>query len=121
MPFEMRGVHIFVHVLLDGRELGAILDTGAYDTAMSLDRAVSDFALDRNQLQRSRHCPFRTLSFGGVNVASPAIELVPDRESGVMGRGSPFQMIVGMGVLRRLHLYISYKEKRIYVTPTTQY
>jgi len=26
-----------------------------------------------------------------------------------------------MGVLRRMHLYISYKEKKIYVTPATQY
>jgi hypothetical protein len=45
-----------------------------------------------------------------------------DDDTRILGHHSKdLQMIIGMGVLRRLHLYISYKEKVIYVTPATQY
>ena len=100
----------------------AILDTGAADTVMSLEKATHTYALDARKLAKSRHYPFKALSFGEVTVTNPAIFLVPDEESALMGHQSGDQnMIIGMGVLRRLHLYISYKEKKIYVTPATQY
>jgi predicted aspartyl protease len=121
VPFELRGNHIHLRVTLDGKEMEAILDTGAADTVMSLERAARDFDLDRDQLLRSRHYPFRTLSFGEISVGNPVIELVSDRENAAMGRNGPLQMIIGMGVLRRMHLYISYKEKMLYVTPASQY
>jgi predicted aspartyl protease len=122
VPFEMNGNHIWIKVKIDGEDIRAIVDTGAVDTVMSMDLAVHDFELDKKALARSRHYPFKALSFGTVNVANPAIKLVPDAESGVMGRYSDdLNMILGMGVLRRLHLYIAYKEHVIYVTPATQY
>lgn len=122
VPFEIDGNHILVRMKLDGENVSAILDTGAADTVMSLERAANSFDLDRQKLKRSRHYPFKTLAFGDVAVGNPAIELAPDQESGVLGRhGSNLHMIVGMGVLRRLHLYIDYKHKLIYVTPATQY
>jgi predicted aspartyl protease len=122
VPFEVETNHIMVQVMLDGQPVKAGLDTGAADTLMSLDRASNAFDLDGDKLKKSRHYPFKTLSFGEVSVGNPAIQLVPDEESGVMGHhSSDLQMIIGMGVLRRLHLYVSYKEKKIYVTPATQY
>jgi predicted aspartyl protease len=123
IPFEKDDdQHITVKVTLDGREITAILDTGAADTVMSLDKASDAFKLDEKSLRKSRHYPFKTLTIGQVSVANPAIELVTDKESALMGKDSgDLHMIVGMGVLRRLHLYISYKEKQIYVTPATQY
>ena len=121
VPFTIDDNHIEINVKLDGQDVSAILDTGASDTVMSLERASFAFDLDRDNLAKSRHYPFKTLSFGEVSVGNPAILLMRDRESRVMGRGSnSLHMIVGMGVLRRLHLYISYKEKMIYVTPATQ-
>ncbi len=122
VPFEIEANHIMVKVLLDGKEVKAAIDTGAADTVMSLDMASRAFDLNGDKLKRSRHYPFKTLSFGEVIVGNPAILLIPDEESGVMGHHSrDLQMIIGMGVLRRLHLYLSYKEKTIYVTPATQY
>ena len=122
VPFEIEQNHIMIKVQLDGQEIKAALDTGAADTVMSLERASGAFDLDKDKLKKSRHYPFKTLSFGEVSVINPAIDLMPDDQSRVMGRhSSDLQMIIGMGVLRRLHLYISYKEKKIYVTPATQY
>ena len=122
VPFEVNDNHIAVKLKLDGKNVKAILDTGAPDTDMSLEKAAWEFDLDKKLLAKSRHYPFNTLSLGGINVANPAIELVPDRESVLMGQYTDdINMILGMGILRRLHLYISYKEKMIYVTPATQY
>jgi predicted aspartyl protease len=122
VPFTVKENHIWVRVRLDGEEVNAILDTGAADTVMDLDRASADFDLDKDKLRRSRHYPFKTLTIGDVSINSPAIELVPDEDTALLGRsGGALHMIIGMGVLRRLHLYISYKEKMIYITPATQY
>jgi len=122
VPFEVNDNHISVKLKLDGKDVTAILDTGASDTDMSLEKASWEFDLDKKLLAKSRHYPFKTLSLGGINVANPAIMLVPDKESVLMGQYSGnINMIMGMGVLRRLHLYIAYKEKMIYVTPATQY
>lgn len=122
VPFQLEQNHIMIKVQLDGQEIKAALDTGADDTVMSLERASGAFDLDKDKLRKSHHYPFKTLSFGDVNVGNPAIALVTDTESAVMGHHSDdLQMIIGMGVLRRMHLYISYKEKQIYVTPATQY
>lgn len=122
IPFEIDANHIMVKVKLDGVDIRAALDTGAADTIMSLDKASDAFDLDEDKLMKSRHYPFKTLTFGEVTINNPAIALLTDRESVVMGHhSSDLHMIIGMGVLRRLHLYISYTDKMIYVTPATQY
>lgn len=114
--------HIIVNVSLDGKPITAGIDTGAADTIMSLEKASAAFKLDEDKLHKSHHYPFRSLSIGDVAVGNPAILLVGDEEAAVLGHGSDdTQMIIGMGVLRRLHLYISYGEKMLYVTPATQY
>jgi hypothetical protein len=50
-------------------------------------------------------------------VSYPDIVLIPDRESKV-GASGP-KMLLGMNVLRHLHLYIAYGEHKLYVTPAT--
>jgi clan AA aspartic protease (TIGR02281 family) len=122
IPFEIDGNHIMVDVKLDGKVVRAALDTGSPDTVMSLDKASDAFDLDEDKLKKSRHYPFKTLTFGDLTIGNPAIALVTDRESGVFGNDTTeLYMIIGMGVLRRLHMYIAYKDKVIYVTPATQY
>lgn len=122
VPFSLDNGHIMIKVQLDGKTVTAALDTGAADTVTSMDYAFLAFDVDREKLRRTRHYPFKQLSFGSVSVVNPAITLVPDDESRLMNRNSgEMQMIIGMGVLRRLHLYISYREKMLYVTPATQY
>jgi predicted aspartyl protease len=114
--------HIVVKVILDGKPITAAIDTGAADTIMSLEKASAAFKLDEGKLHKSHHYPFQSLSIGDVAVANPAVLLVGDEETVVMGQGTDdTHMIIGMGVLRRLHLYISYREKMLYVTPATQY
>jgi predicted aspartyl protease len=80
---------------------------------------------------------FKSLSLEGIAVSNPTIMLLPDLVSNKMGAtaadallrhtrmdntdhdtGLP-DMILGMDILRRLHFYIAYKEKKLYVTPAS--
>jgi len=79
---------------------------------------------------------FGALSLEGIAVANPEIELLPDLmrnkrmdpkdslehgtrlsdPSHAVGSGD---MILGMDILHHLHVYIAYKEKKLYITPVT--
>ena len=126
--------HIVVPVTLNGRSINAMLDTGAYTTVLSLSTAENDFSIHLPFMHRFQHHlmpyqhSFASLDFGGVSVANPVIEILPD-----LGRsprlpsvtGTRFvdgeterlpDMLIGMDILRHLHIYIAYREQKLYVT-----
>ena len=73
---------------------------------------------------------FKSLSFGGVSVVNPLIYLLPDfaEHSMKVDEGKiaddpvwgPIRdvsrFIVGTDILRKLHLYVAYREQKLYVT-----
>jgi predicted aspartyl protease len=115
--------HARLPVSLDGKGLTVTLDTGANRSVMSLELAESLFGFDARSplLQRvetedgsaAYRYPFAALSFGGVRISRPDILLIPDSVSQVYGPG---RALLGIGVLQRLHLYLSYREKTLFVT-----
>ena len=121
VPFDYKDRSIQLTVNLDGKDVLAVLDTGASDTFMSFEKAQDLFDLDDKVLTDGKgHYPFKALSFGSVAVNNPEIHLASDKDTKMLGWGGP-RLLLGMGVLRRLHLYIAYKEEMLYVTPATQY
>lgn len=123
--------HIEFHVELDGKAVLAFLDTGASQSFMSLDSAESLFGLseDNPDLKVAEGVapngltnihtyvyPFKTLTFGGVTVNHPKIFLHRLAESKM---GEVPRLTVGMNVLRQLHLYFSYRDKTLYITPAS--
>ncbi|MEI9991264.1 MAG: retropepsin-like aspartic protease [Rhizomicrobium sp.] len=140
--------HIIVSVLLDGQPVTAIIDTGAYHTTLALPVAETQFDLTLGSAAAPRignligkpsayvyrHI-FKTLAFEGIVVRNPQVEIIPDllrrvaadAAAPVTGTriGDPrmFEgaaMLIGMSILRHFHIYISYKEQRLYVTPTVE-
>lgn len=116
-------LHIAMHVNLDGKDVKAIIDTGASRTIMSLEQAEDLFDLKKealadsesvNKIAGAKKAKFKKLSFGNVDVLNPDIVLIPDRGTGIV-RKVP-DMIIGIGILRQLHLYVAYKEKMLYLT-----
>lgn len=124
-------VHITIPVTLDGHEVTALVDTGGGGSAvMSLDTAEDLFDLEDNDpklvhvpgpngIKTARKYPFKQLTFGDVVVDNPQIILVPDRDA-QMGPHAP-DMILGITILRQLHLYIAYHEKYLYVSAASQH
>jgi len=142
VPVTLRDGHINVPIMIDGQQLQAIIDTGADNSAMNVEVAISSFGIkpgseDAPLVDTSKTDPlmkeyshkFSTLSFEGITVTNPKISIIADRmgasdiKSSIRGTISdPYnshirQVIVGMDVLRQLHLYMAYKEKKLYISP----
>lgn len=114
------GRHVKLTVKLDGKDVPGEIDTGSTVSFMSLETAKDLFAISDEQLSKNGGTyPFKTLSFGGITVLNPQLRLYSDKKSKVMGGYEQPALIVGMGVLRQLHMLIAYKSKELYVTPAS--
>jgi predicted aspartyl protease len=119
---DMRIDKIYFVASLDGKDELAVLDTGAPITSLDLDVAERDFDLKPDtagmqkipRLEGSYGYTFKGLTFGGVTVTNPKIRLDPYARTQISAQSR--QMIIGMNVLRQLHLYIAYRERMLYVT-----
>jgi len=135
--------HIVLPVELDGKTVNAMLDTGASTTTLTQDAAESVFGLkmgsaDAPYVQDLQDKPgaavyhhrFASLSFGGIAVGNLDIALLPnyrDKLGQAPSLGSRLgdpkdsaeyeDMLLGMNVLRHLHVYIAYREQKLYITP----
>ena len=133
--------HVIFPMTLDGKRVTVLLDTGATNTAMNLDVARRIFDVDVNgpdvqkvgeiaggytaNIYRRR---FKTLEVDGVIIMDPVIALLPNLmgsgpapRTGSLTRdtddvqGLP-DLILGMSVLSKLHVYIAYKEAKLYLS-----
>jgi len=59
--------------------------------------------------------PFKTLNLGGLVINNPQVLLWSP--SGPVQTKTGLDMVVGMDVIRLLHLYISYKQQTLYISP----
>ena len=142
IPFRYdRSAHITFPIRLDDKRVTAMLDTGAYNTALNLNVARRSFNFDANapdvekigQLQGSYAAnvyrkKFKTITLDGVVVNNPVIDLLPDMTSrpsaaapdaGSLIRNTDANLpdvILGMNVLSKLHVYVAYKEAKLYIT-----
>jgi predicted aspartyl protease len=136
--------HIFVPVTLDGIALTALVDTGASTTFIPAWVAEHDFHLDFGTPETPaidslpgatgasvfRH-RFHSLSIEGIAVTNPLINIFPDLMRHAVPSKSPYgtripetdepqglnEVTLGIDVLKRLHLYIAYREGMLYATP----
>jgi predicted aspartyl protease len=121
MDVDRQG-HIRIPVIVDGKQIMAVLDTGAVQSLISL-RTAAKLGINENTpgLKQEHDAggykvysyPFRTLDLDGVAVSNPHIAITSDSFTKDMGN----DMILGMGILRQLHLYIAYGEEKLYITP----
>jgi predicted aspartyl protease len=137
--------HILARVKLDGQTEYAMLDTGAWNTTLtdreatlayglklgSADTPDSGAIANHPELRVFRH-QFKSLEFEGISVANPDVAVVPDKSHGILDASgqaptgshiadsrtdeSHVTMLIGMNVLRHFHLYIAYKEQKLYIT-----
>jgi predicted aspartyl protease len=119
--------HISVPAKLDNGMVRAVVDTGAAHSFMTLATAERVFGISQNDPKlekrdplslngakrtRTFFYPFQALTIEGVAVQNPNIIIVED--SGLR-EGMP-DLVLGVTVLRQLHLYIAYKEQKLYAT-----
>jgi hypothetical protein len=132
-----------VPVTIDGHELKATIDTGATLSIIRLDRAKYVFGLqpDSPDMTVVGHVgddqkapifsyPFKTLTFGDITVTNPHIHIYTDivNKNADHSASTEFRakmvsdditlpdVIIGMHVLRKLHLYMALREGKLYFT-----
>jgi predicted aspartyl protease len=138
--------HIAIPVKLDGKIQNALVDTGASGSTLTTEIAESDYdlrlgtddvpangTLQGHSTQTVYRHVFKTLEFEGVTITNPRIEIIPNptrslvEEAATPHVGShianagldetKINMLIGMNVLRHLHIYIAYHEHNLYITP----
>jgi predicted aspartyl protease len=146
VDFHVSGGHIVLNMSLDGRDVRAIVDTGSTRTHLYDNVARNMFGLENTSagmepipgivpgsLEQFRY-RFKSLSIGGLAINNPLIYILPNRAQESFNRnhlGMPDldpqyaphldtpDLILGMDVISKLHLYIAYKEHKIYLTSAT--
>jgi hypothetical protein len=113
---------IQVPAMLDGHEIKAVLDTGTTNTTLRADLAEKIFGLtlgspdtpeagivngDRSH-KEYRH-NFKSLAFGDIAVTNPKIAITSSKSS------FP-ELLIGMDVMRKLHIYAAFGEQKLYVS-----
>lgn len=120
VPFEFDGMHhLVIPVTVDGVRLSAQVDTGAPPAIdMNFDAARALFGWYANppvlttvNEERGYYSyNFDKLSLGGASVHAPTARLEKNANFGAA------QVLVGLEALKAFHVYISYKDKTIYLT-----
>jgi predicted aspartyl protease len=105
------GYTLLITLKIDGKEIPAIIDTGS--GASFMPRLVAERYFGLASGAPSSSVSFSELSFEGVSVSHPEIQ-IPDPDANISRLIDTF--ILGNSILRRLHLYIAYKEQKIYIT-----
>jgi predicted aspartyl protease len=122
IPMDVgRSGHVRIPVTLDGKSIMATLDTGSATSWISL-KAAAGLGIGPNTpgLAPMPYAgegqvyayTFHALDFGGLSQMSPTIAIVSDNI--VEGMGG--DLVLGIDVLRQMHLYIAYDEKKLYLT-----
>ena len=136
--------HALMHVRanVDGTDMDAVIDTGSGQSILRQDEADSVLGrpVKESELVHAGtgtsngwdfyRAPFHALRFGHVLVKEPDLFIMSDKLAQVRYFGTlkhyrhveavePPQLIIGMSVLRKLRLYISYKTNTLYAAAAT--
>lgn len=117
--------HIRLPVTLDGKDLEAMLDTGSSSTVIGARTAAAKFPPAPSGsgtvavwgvagVTSATSRLFHTLQIGGLTINNPPLLVTEDEAAWRLERND---LVLGMRELSRLHLYIAYREKKLYLSP----
>jgi len=130
VPVTLAGGHFEVATMLDGHPLTAVIDTGSPWTILDITWAKENLGFSPDIGAASSGIPkdepdkkiyfrkYSALTFPGITIAKPLVvvrSLQFGEGNDPVGRAP--DMIVGMEVLRHLHLYYAAAEQKLYITP----
>lgn len=138
VPFTIENGRITFMLELDGKPVRTVLDTGAGLNTLDLGAAQANYQVDVNAADVTKNeamLPgktvyekrFATLGMDVLTIRNPLMVMVPPAapaaEKPPARRGAkapePPAMLLGMAMLKRLHIFIAFKEQMLYITPAT--
>ena len=129
VPVTLAAGHFELATTLDGHALTAVIDTGSAWTILSAGWAEKNLGFSpgagaaegtpKDQPEDGLYFRrYSALAFPGITVAHPLVVVRPV-QFGEGDDGRAPDLIIGMEVLRHLHLYYAASEKKIYITPAS--
>lgn len=139
VPFKMAAEDIQLTMTLDGHDFNTKLDTGSTYSYVNSRVALGVFGYDENSPNvkdvtlpggKARAATFNSLSIGGIAFPKPSLLIHEDtirslakddvpvkdqNQAGVTLMHFP-HLVLGLDALKQLHLYIAFKEHKIYAT-----
>ncbi len=134
LPVELdEGHHILVPLRVDGVNLTAVLDTGAggldltlragmragaTDDALEADPVIHGTGVNNRGWSGHMH-RFHKIGFGGRTLTDIWAALVPSSDVASYNALIGSDGLVGIRVLRDMHLWISYRTRSLYIAPAS--
>lgn len=129
LPFVLDGAgHLTTQAVLDGHIVDVLIDTGASATNLTLEDASAEFGItagtrgmtrvddgDHDARGKIYSYSFGSLDLAGISVRRPMVLIRPDR-TGIAQSGMRPEIILGMTVLSKLHVYVAYREQKMFIT-----
>jgi predicted aspartyl protease len=143
-PLTVEGMRITVPAMLDGKQITAVIDSSAQNTSVKTAVAQKILGLELggpgtplNQGGfgggKSYTHTYGFLSIGNVSVKNVDVRIASDSlretsngalEAAHRSAVTQFELAdpvltIGMDVLRQLHIYLAFKENKLYLTPAS--
>lgn len=137
LPFNLSDQTAHIEMILDGHTLDTSFDTGATYSYINARILAGIFGRDGSSEkeitlngQKIHSAAFHSLSIGGVTFPNPSLLVMEDKmrefakddvpvkdqnQAGVTLPHFP-HLLLGLDAIRHLHVYIAYKERKIYVS-----
>jgi predicted aspartyl protease len=149
VPFTIDDGHIVISAMLDGQPVRATLDTGATGSVLRMDVAQRTYKLTMGDeatpegdmgLNADPKAPkfythtFKSLAFGDIQTKNLPVGIMEDVWKRDRGRATMVgqraksekdlvallpELIVGMDVMRKLHIYFAFAERKMYISAAT--
>jgi hypothetical protein len=136
VPVTLVQGHFELATTLDGHSLTAVIDTGSPWTILSSEWAQKNIGFSPEALaapspgvprdepdKQIYYRKYSALSFPGITITKPLVIVRPVQFGDGNDADAPSHrapdLIIGMEVLRHLHLYYAAAEKTMYITPAT--
>ena len=109
---------IVLPLTIDGHQVNALLDTGSATSSITADAARN--LLKAQSSAVGMELPVQALALDAISLTNPKLSVVKelkDASSKPLDPSLGADMTLGMNVLKHLHLYVAYREQRLYITP----
>lgn len=132
-PITVEAGRVTIPAELDGKSMTAVIDTAAMVTSIKMPLAEKLMGLEPVPDDKRYTHTFASLRLGSLGLRNISVTVVPvivmegasavatarNRSIAVQSAVAKPEIIIGMDLLRKLHIYMAFGEKKLFLTPAS--